>query len=85
MYVVAASGQTFPVYKDGEDWLGGFANRAVGPRLYIDQGVVDKYRAQLGGLVQGKGCLLYKPTRTLDRPALKQLFQTMLKEAAAKQ
>jgi uncharacterized protein YdhG (YjbR/CyaY superfamily) len=84
MYLVAASGQTFPIYKDGEVWLGGFANRAVGPRLYIDQTVVEKYREQLGRLVQGKGCLLYKPTKTLDQTALKKLFETMLKEAAAK-
>jgi uncharacterized protein YdhG (YjbR/CyaY superfamily) len=75
----------FPVYKSGEEWLGGFANRRKGPMAYLtDQAVVDKYRDQLGTLAQGKGCVLYKPTRTLDAAALKQLFQQMYGEAAAR-
>jgi uncharacterized protein YdhG (YjbR/CyaY superfamily) len=75
-----------PVYKDGETWLGGFSVRAKGPMVYLtDPEVVAKYKAQLGTLAAGNAaCVLYKPTKTLDAKALKQLFETMIKEVAAK-
>ena len=74
-----------PIYKDGETWLGGFALRKKGPMVYVmDQDVIAKYKPQLGTLADGKACVLYKPTKTLDSTALKQLFEKMIKETAAK-
>jgi hypothetical protein len=76
----------FPVYKDGETWLGGFALRGKGPMVYLtDPEVVAKFKPQLGTLAAGNAaCVLYKPTKTLDAAALKVLFETMLAEVAAK-
>jgi hypothetical protein len=75
----------FPVYKDGETWLGGFSMRARGPMVYMmDAEVVAKYKPQLGTLADGKTCVLYKPTKTLDKEALQRLFSSMLKDAAAR-
>ncbi len=74
-----------PVYKDGEAWLGGFSVRAKGPMVYmIDSELVAKYKPQLGTLADGKACVLYKPTKTLDADALRALFTRMFAEAAAK-
>ena len=74
-----------PIYKDGATWLGGFAVRARGPMVYVmDQEIVAKYKPQLGSLADGKACVLYKPTKTLDAAALQALFTQMLSEAAAR-
>lgn len=74
-----------PIYKDGETWLGGFSVRSKGPMVYVmDAEIVARYRPQLGTLADGKACVTYKPTKTLDAAALKALFAQMLTEAAAK-
>jgi uncharacterized protein YdhG (YjbR/CyaY superfamily) len=74
-----------PIFKDGETWLGGFAQRKKGPMVYVmDQEVIAKYKPQLGTLADGKACVLYKTTKTLDAAALKSLFETMIAETAAK-
>lgn len=74
-----------PIYKDGEMWVGGFSVRSKGPMVYaMDPEIVAKYKPQLGSLADGKACVVYKTTKTLDAAALKSLFETMLKEAAAK-
>jgi uncharacterized protein YdhG (YjbR/CyaY superfamily) len=77
---------SIPIYKDGDTWLGGFSVRAKGPMVYVmDREVVAKYKPQLGPLATGaSACVSYRPTKTLDAAALKQLFKTMLAEAAAK-
>ena len=75
----------FPIYKLGETWVSGFAARSKGPMLYVcDQDVVDKYRDKLGALADGKACVAYKITRTLDKESLRAIFKAMLLEAAAK-
>ena len=74
----------FPMYKQGDEIVASFAARSVGPRLYIDADVVERYSEQLGSLVQGKVCVLYKPNKLLDAEALRRLTVQMLAEAAAK-
>lgn len=74
-----------PVYKIGETWVGGFSVRAKGPMVYvIDQEIVAKYKPQLGTLADGKACVSYRTTKTLDAAALKALFTQMFRDAAAK-
>lgn len=84
MYATAKG--ELPVYKDGETWLGGFSVRNKGPMVYLtDAEVVAKYKPQLGSLATGNAaCVLYKPTRALDAPALRALFAQMIAEVAAK-
>jgi uncharacterized protein YdhG (YjbR/CyaY superfamily) len=74
----------FPVYKIGEEMVISFAGRSVGARLYIDADIVEKYSDQLGALRQRNVCVLYKPNKSLDADTLRELFRTMINEAAAK-
>jgi uncharacterized protein YdhG (YjbR/CyaY superfamily) len=74
----------FPMYKLGDEIVASFAGRSVGARLYLDADVVARYAGELGSLMQGKVCVLYKPTRSLDAVALRSLFERMLSDAAAK-
>ena len=77
-----------PIYKEGEIWRGGFSVRAKGPMVYVmDAEVVAKYKPQLGSLAPGNNttCVSYRPTKMLDAAALKQTFEAMFAEAAAKQ
>jgi hypothetical protein len=76
-----------PIYKAGDTMLGGFSVRSKGAMVYLtDPEVVAKYKPQLGSLAApgNAACVLYKPTKTLDAAALKQLFETMIEEVAAK-
>ncbi|MDQ3023396.1 MAG: DUF1801 domain-containing protein [bacterium] len=76
---------SFPVYMMGETWCAGFAMRTKGPMLYIcDQEVVDNHRDELGNLADGKSCVLYKPSKTLNAENLRRVARACLKEAAAK-
>jgi uncharacterized protein YdhG (YjbR/CyaY superfamily) len=84
MYDSAGTPQTFPVYLLGDETVISFAGRSVGARLYIDEDIVAKYSDQLGSLVQGKVCVLYKPNKKVDAAQLRQLFLKMISEAAAK-
>ena len=52
--------------------------------MYIDEDIVAKHKDELGSLVQGKVCVLYKPNRNIDAVRLRELFKTMISEAAAK-
>jgi hypothetical protein len=75
----------FPIYTSGDEWLAGFAWRSRGPMLYImDQELVAEHAATLGKLASGKACLLYKPTKSLDGTALRSLYTSLLRQAAAR-
>jgi hypothetical protein len=78
-------GGKFPVYNIAGVMAAGFAVRSKGIMLYVcDQDVVAKYKPQLGKLVDGKACVLYKETPALGAKELRHTVREMLREAAGK-
>ena len=50
-----------PVYKAGSVWKTGFASRKKGVMFYVmDEGLLDRFAAELGSLRTGKTCVEMK-------------------------
>src|SRR5689334_16715269 len=66
----------FPQYTQRDKIVCSFALRAKGIMLYLcDDETVAKYEPQLGKLVSGKACVLYKETRAMKATQLRHIVK----------
>ncbi len=76
-------GDHFPVYTIRDEWLCGFACRAKGVMFYLmNSEIIDEHKDELGSLVDGESCLKYKATKDRSLDELRDLYSTMLRDAA---
>ncbi|CAN5827885.1 DUF1801 domain-containing protein [soil metagenome] len=68
-----------PGFSLGQDTLCGLASQKHYMALYICDGTVDKYRADLGKLNCGKGCIRFRKWEDLPLGAIKGILQDTAK------